>query len=70
MRLQHDFQATQIHGRTGQEVADCILPADTEFVDLGLHRELWDYEANRPILTRLIRVDGFLYRVRADAVNR
>lgn len=57
--LQKDTQAIQIHGRTKQQIAECVLDAGTAYT-------LTDVEPSDPLGHSWVRIgtaDNFLYDV-------
>jgi hypothetical protein len=55
--LPKDTQAAQIHGKTKQHIADCILPKDTQYEPIGAYQDALGTHWLR------IVVDGYHYQI-------
>jgi hypothetical protein len=63
-RLGGDTNATRLHGITGQEVYDTIIPAETAYTVEGRGTPTWEGDE-----TTVIIVEGERFRVRADDIH-
>ncbi len=64
-RLQSDTPATLIHGVTGREAEECILPAGTQYT-VDLPPQPFAFFSGEPdyAIPGLIMVEGYRYQVR------